>query len=89
MGISIFDYLIIVGLFWGNLLGLGLLFAQKYFGLFPLDPSVYFVTQAPVYFKLSHIIFLNLGTFILCLVMLVVPSIVITRITPVKAIRFE
>ena len=83
------SYLIIVGLFWGNLLGLGLLFAQKYFGLFPLDPSVYFVTQAPVYIKLSHILLLNIGTFILCFVMLVVPSIVITRITPVKAIRFE
>lgn len=83
------SYLIIVGLFWGNLLGLGLLFAQKYFGLFPLDPSVYFVTQAPVYIKLSHIVLLNIGTFILCFVMLVVPSIVITRITPVKAIRFE
>ncbi len=42
-------YLIIVGLFWGNLIGIGLLLAQKYFKLFPLDPSTYYVDQAPVY----------------------------------------
>lgn len=82
-------YLIILGLFWGNLIGLGLLFAQKYLGLFPLDPSVYYVSQAPVYLNLSHIIALNLGTFILCLLMLMVPSYIITKISPVKAIRFE
>ena len=82
-------YLIVIGLFWGNLIGLSMLFAQEYFGLITLDPSVYFVTEAPVYLKLSHVILLNLGTFLLCLVMLIIPSIVITRITPVKAIRFE
>ncbi len=82
-------YLIILGLFWGNLIGLGLLFAQKYLGLFPLDPSVYYVSQAPVYLNLGHIIALNLGTFILCLLMLMVPSYIITKISPVKAIRFE
>ena len=83
------SYLIVIGLFWGNLIGLSLLFAQQYFGLFPLDPNVYFVTEAPVYLKLSHVVLLNLGTFFLCLIMLIIPSIVITRITPVKAIRFE
>ncbi|NNK83326.1 MAG: ABC transporter permease [Flavobacteriaceae bacterium] len=82
-------YLVIIGLIWGNIIGLGLLYIQKYFGVFPLDPSVYFVTQAPVYIKLSHIALLNLGTFLLCFLMLIVPSIVITKITPVKAIRFE
>ena len=83
------SYLIILGLFWGNLLGLGLLFAQKYFKLFPLDPNVYYVTEAPVYINLSYILGLNIGTFILCLVMLLVPSYVITKISPVKAMRFE
>ncbi len=82
-------YLIVLGLFWGNLIGLGLLFAQKYFGLFPLDPSVYYVTQAPVYISLGYIVALNIGTFLLCLIMLLVPSYIITKISPVKAIRFE
>ena len=82
-------YLIILGLFWGNVLGLGLLFAQKYFGLFPLDPSVYYVSEAPVYLSFGYVLLLNLGTFLLCLVMLMVPSYIITKISPVKAIRFE
>jgi lipoprotein-releasing system permease protein len=83
------SYLILLGLFWGNLIGLGLLFAQKYFKLFPLDPSVYYVTEAPVYINLSYIIVLNIGTLILCLLMLLVPSYIITKISPVRAIRFN
>ncbi len=83
------SYLIILGLFWGNIIGLGLLFAQKYLKLFPLDPSIYYVTEAPVYINLNYIIALNVGTFVLCLVMLLVPSYIITKISPVKAMRFE
>ncbi|MFI0431028.1 ABC transporter permease [Mariniflexile sp. HMF6888] len=83
------SYLIILGLFWGNLIGLSLLFAQKYFKLFPLDPSVYYVTEAPVYIGVGYIVALNIGTMLLCLLMLLVPSYIITKISPVKAIRFE
>ncbi|MFV0572233.1 MAG: ABC transporter permease [Xanthomarina gelatinilytica] len=83
------SYLITLGLLWGNLIGLGFLFAQKYFKLFPLNPDVYYVTEAPVYISLSYILALNIGTFILCLAMLLVPSYIITKISPVKAIRFE
>ena len=83
------SYLILLGLFWGNILGLGLLFAQKYFKLFPLDPSVYYVTEAPVYISFGYILALNIGTLILCLLMLLVPSYIITKISPVKAIRFD
>lgn len=82
-------YLILVGLIWGNIIGLGLIFAQKYFKLFPLDPNVYYVTEAPVYISLSYVLGLNIGTFIMCFLMLIVPSIIITKISPVKAIRFE
>jgi lipoprotein-releasing system permease protein len=83
------SYLIVLGLFWGNLIGLTLLFVQKIFKLFPLDPSVYYVTEVPVYINFGYIAALNIGTFVLCLVMLLVPSYIITKITPVKAIRFE
>ncbi|MFH4965141.1 FtsX-like permease family protein [Gaetbulibacter sp. M235] len=83
------SYLILLGLFWGNLIGLGLLFAQKYFKLFPLDPSIYYVSEAPVYINFGYIITLNICTLILCLIMLLVPSYIITKISPVKAIRFE
>ncbi|AUC80810.1 FtsX-like permease family protein [Lacinutrix sp. Bg11-31] len=83
-------YLIIKGLFWGNLIGLSLLFAQKYFGFlsFP-NPEQYYMTTIPVYISLDYIILLNIGTFVLCLAMLLIPSYIITKISPVKAIRFE
>ena len=83
------SYLIVLGLVWGNIIGLGLLFTQKYLKLFPLDPSIYYVTEVPVYININYIIALNVGTFILCLLMLLIPSYIITKISPVKAMRFE
>lgn len=82
-------YLILLGLFWGNLIGLSLLLAQKYLKLFPLDPAVYYVSEAPVFISFSYILALNIGTLVLCLLMLLIPSFIITKISPVKAIRFE
>ena len=81
-------YLIVVGLFWGNLIGLGLLFIQKYFKVLPLNPETYYVTEAPVYIG-WYILFVNLGTLTLCLLMLLIPSYVISKINPIKAIKFD
>ena len=82
-------YLICVGLFWGNLIGIGLLLIQKYCKIFKLNPETYYVNSAPVYLSLDYILVLNLGTVLLCLLMLVVPSFIISKISPVKAMRFE
>lgn len=82
-------YLIGLGLFWGNLIGLGMLLAQKYLGLVPLNPEVYYVSEAPVYLNLDYVLLLNLGTFVVCLLMLLIPSVIITKISPVKAMRFD
>lgn len=82
-------YLILKGLFWGNLIGVSLLLIQKYFGLIPLDPKTYYVSTVPIYFNIGYIIALNIGTFVLCLLMLIIPSVIVSKISPVKAIRFE
>ena len=82
-------YLIILGLFWGNLIGLGLLFLQKYFKLFPLNPETYYVTEVPVHIGWDYILAVNFGTLVLCLLMLLIPSVIITRISPVKAMKFD
>ncbi len=82
-------YLIGVGLFWGNTIGVGLLLIQKYGKLFPLNPDTYYVSEAPVYLSWDYILMLNAGTFLLCLLMLLIPSFIIAKISPVKAIRFE
>lgn len=82
-------YLIGVGLFWGNIIGIGLLLLQQHFDLFALDPNTYYVSQVPVYLHWSYIVALNLGTLILCFLILLIPSYIISKISPVKAIRFE
>lgn len=82
-------YLIAVGLFWGNLIGIGLLLIQKYFGIITLDPETYYVTKAPVYIDIGYILLLNIGTLLLCLLMLLIPSYVVSKISPVKAIKFD
>ncbi len=81
-------YLIIKGLFWGNLIGVGLLLIQKYFGIITLDPENYYVSKAPVYINLEYILALNIGTLILCLLMLIIPTFMVSKINPVKAIKF-
>ena len=83
------SYLIGCGLFWGNLIGIGILLLQKQFEFIKLDPSVYYVTVAPVYLDWTYVVLLNLMTFILCVLMLLIPSFLISKIVPVKAIKFE
>ncbi|MFH6997462.1 ABC transporter permease [Flavobacterium sp. FlaQc-57] len=82
-------YLIIRGLFWGNLIGISLLLIQQQFGVVKLNPENYYVNQAPVYLNLGYIVLLNLLTVIVCFVVLLIPSYIITKISPVKAIRFD
>lgn len=82
-------YLIGIGLFWGNLIGISLLMIQKHFGIISLNPETYYVDKAPVYLSPDYIIMLNLGTLFLCLVMLLIPSYIVSKISPVKAIKFN
>lgn len=82
-------YLIHRGLFWGNIIGISILFIQKYFKLIKLDPKSYYVNEVPIYLDWSYVVLLNVGTVVVCLVVLLIPSYIITKISPVKAIRFE
>ena len=81
-------YLILKGLFWGNLIGLTILLLQHYFGFVTLDPENYYVSEVPVHIDVFSMILLNVGTLILCFLMLIIPSIIITKIQPSKSIRF-
>lgn len=82
-------YLITKGLFWGNLIGVGMLFIQKYFGVVKLNPENYYVNVAPVNINFWSILTLNIGTIIVCLLVLLIPSFIITKISPIKAIKFN
>lgn len=82
-------YIIGRGMLWGNLLGLAFYFVQLHFRLFKLNPVNYYVSYVPVELSLSHFLFLNAGTFLLCLLILFIPSFYIMRIQPSKALRYE
>ncbi len=82
-------YLIARGLLWGNAIGIGMLLIQKYFGVIKLNPESYYVNVAPVDINLFYILLLNIGTVVICLLVLLIPSFIITKITPSKSIRFE
>ncbi len=82
-------FLILRGLLWGNIIGIGLLLIQKYSGLMPLDPETYYVDVVPVNFSAVHLFFVNGGTMFATLLMLVVPSYFISKISPDKSLRFD
>lgn len=83
------SYLILRGLFWGNVIGIAILLIQKYFGIIKLNPENYYVDQAPVYLNWGYIALLNGLTISVCFLVLLIPSYIITKISPVKAIRFD
>jgi lipoprotein-releasing system permease protein len=82
-------YLIGVGLLLGNLLGLGVGFFQQYTHFFKLDPASYYMSFVPIKFTLSDVLLLNVSTLAVCLLVLIVPSMLVSRISPVRAIRFK
>ncbi len=82
-------YVISRGLLWGNTIALVLLFLQKHFKIIKLNPENYYVNTAPIDINLSYLIAVNLGTIAVCVLVLIVPSYIITKIFPVKALRFN
>lgn len=82
------SYLILKGLFWGNIIGLTIIFVQHYFKVITLNPETYYVTTMPVYISFTAIVLLNIGTLVLCFLMLIIPSFIITKIQPSKSIKF-
>jgi lipoprotein-releasing system permease protein len=82
-------YLTLVGMLWGNFFGMAICLAQKYLNLIPLDPGSYYLDTVPINLNLLHILLLNLGTLLITYVFLLVPSMIIARISPDKSIRFN
>ncbi|MBB3186782.1 ABC transporter permease [Microbacter margulisiae] len=82
-------FLILKGMFWGNLLALTFIIVQHTTGLIPLDPANYYVSSVPVELRLAPFLLLNISVFLVSMFMLVAPSYLITKISPVSAIRYE
>lgn len=82
-------YILAFGLLAGNVMGAGICLAQKYFQIIRLPEASYYVSVAPVEINWMFVLALNLGTFAVCMVALLLPVVIAGRITPVKAIRFQ
>ncbi len=82
-------YIISTGLLIGNIIGLGLIYLQKYFGFIKLDPETYYVRTAPVFINLKHIFLLNIGVLTAILLMLLLPVLLVSKISPVKVLKYD
>jgi len=82
-------FLMLRGMLWGNVIGVGFCLIQEHFKILKLNPEIYYLNAVPIDLSITHVIVLNLATFVVCFLALIIPSFVITRISPVKAIRFN
>ncbi len=82
-------YIVGLGLFWGNLFGIGLTLLQQHFKFITLDEASYYVKYAPVDFDIATVIMINGSTLLVCFLVLLIPSYLVSRISPVKVLRFE
>ncbi len=82
-------FIVIRGLVWGNIIGLGICFVQYRWHLMGLDATSYYVDHVPVAFHWPAIALINVATLIICTIVLLGPTMVVSRIRPVKALRFD
>jgi lipoprotein-releasing system permease protein len=79
----------LAGLFFGNLLGLLISFLQDRLGFIPLPEDAYYISQAAVNIVWWQVLAVNIGTFLVCFLVLIIPTFIIKKIQPVKAIQFR
>ena len=77
------------GLFWGNVIGLGIVLLQQHTGIITLDPHTYYVSEAPMELNLPLVALINLATLLICVFVLIAPSYLISHIHPAKSMRYE
>ncbi|MCK9312166.1 MAG: ABC transporter permease [Bacteroidales bacterium] len=82
-------FLIGKGLFWGNIIGLGCCMIQNFFHVIHLNPTTYYVDFVPIELDLTYILLVNVGTVLISLMVVLLPTALISHINPVKAIKFD
>jgi len=82
-------YIIGLGMLWGNFIGISLCLLQKKFGFIRLSEEDYYMSTAPIALDLSTVLYLNIGTMVITLIFLIIPSYLVTTVQPVKALRFK
>ncbi len=77
------------GMLWGNVIGIAIILLQKAFHIIRLNPATYYVDVVPVNFNILHILLLNIGCLVITTFMLIIPSYLVSKISPDKTIRFD
>ena len=83
------NYIMTRGLLFGNVFALTLLLIQKVFKVVKLDQATYYMSEVPIHFDLKDILLLNLGTITISFIVLIIPTYLVSKIRPIKTIRFE
>lgn len=81
--------LVLKGLLWGNLIGLGLCFIQDRFNIISLDPENYYMDHVPVAWNFLTILGINIIALVIISTVIIIPAMLISRIQPIRAIKFE
>jgi lipoprotein-releasing system permease protein len=76
------------GLLYGNLMGVGICLFQYHFGFVALDPDAYYLDKVPIHLMWSDVLLLNAGSIVVCLLVLILPASTVSRISPIKVLRF-
>lgn len=82
-------YIILMGMALGNFVGILFCLSQQRYGFIKLDPENYYVSEVPILLNLEDIVYLNLGVFLVCILMMILPTSAINGIRPSRAIRFN
>lgn len=77
------------GMLWGNVIGITLCLLQYFFHIIRLDPEIYYIPAVPITLHIGYLVLLNVAAFIVSVAMLIGPSYIIARISPVKTVKFE
>lgn len=83
------SFILFKGLLWGNLISLVINFGQKYLKVIKLDEANYFLSEVPIHMNPLNYVWVNIGTVALVLLILILPSYIISKISPEKTIKFE
>lgn len=83
------SYLIFWGMIIGNIVGLVLCLSQQYSGWFKLSQEAYYLSEVPILLEFTDVIFINMGSFVICYIVLLLPATFVSKVTPIKAIRFQ
>lgn len=81
-------YIVLWGILIGNVLGLSICWLQKEYGIIQLDEASYYISVAPIDIQLGNLVVINIACFLITIIFLVLPTYLVTRITPMKALRF-